>query len=547
MTADPVTAYALHVTSGARVGCEWERRACERHLEDIAAETYYFDRDAAAAAIALFPQFRHYKGLHAGQPFILHPSQQFIVGSIYGWRMSPGGPRRFTSAYIEIPRKAGKTTMAAGIGVLGLLEERGAEVYSVATKEDQAKLAWRDGRALIRSSPGLSRRFASRMKEIRWDERDAVWRPLGADSETLDGLNPSLAIMDELHAWTNRDLWDVIEDGMGARAQPLIFAITTAGSNHEGICVERRNLVCSILEKRIENDRVFGIIFAADKDDDPHDPATWRKANPTLGEAKSEEFMAEQSKLARQTPGKLNTFLTKQLNIWVQQEERWLDLDAWDRCKGDDPAPDLAGMECSAAGLDLSSTTDLTALVRLFRRPGLPALVVPTFWMPEDTLRAAVRRDRVPYDTWARQGHIIATPGNVVDYDFVRAEMRRMHEANPFKGVFFDRWNATQITTQLLADGVPMAGCGQGYATMSPAAKELERRIMQRSIDHLGNPVLRWMAGNVALERDAAGNIKPSKKKSRHRIDGIAAACMAVAFDMTQADAVAPAVSFSLL
>jgi len=531
MMDDPVTAYAKHVVSGGRIGCKYEVLACQRHLDDLAAGEYFFDEAAARAAIGIFPKLRHYKGKFAGQPFTLHPSQEFIVGSIYGWRMKAGGVRRFTSAYVEMPRKNGKTTLSAGIGVLGLLEERGAEVYSVATKEDQAKIGWKDGRAMIKASDSLKARFALRVKEIRWDDRDSVWKPLGSDSETLDGLNPSLALIDELHAWTNRDLFDVIEDGMGAREQPLIFIITTAGVIQDGICMERRTLVIEVLEKRIVNGRVFGIIFSADKGDDPHSPATWHKANPLLGEAKNVDFMAEQSRLAQQSPGKLNTFLTKQLNIWVQQAERWLDLDQWDACRG--VAETSAGVQCSG-GLDLSTTTDLAALCRVFR-DGDRRVMRWVFWVPEDAMRERVKRDRVPYDVWIRRGLIRVTPGNVVDYNYIQADILAMHAENPFSGLAYDPWNATQIATNLQGAGVPMISFRQGYASMSPAAKEFEKRIARKDVLHDGNEVVRWMIGHVAKEEDAAGNIKPSKKRSRERIDGVVAAIMATGHDMVAA------------
>lgn len=541
MMDDPVTAYAKHVVSGGRIGCKYEVLACQRHLDDLAAGEYFFDEAAARAAIGIFPKLRHYKGKFAGQPFTLHPSQEFIVGSIYGWRMKAGGVRRFTSAYVEMPRKNGKTTLSAGIGVLGLLEERGAEVYSVATKEDQAKIGWKDGRAMIKASDSLRNRFTLRVKEIKWEDRDSFWKPLGSDSETLDGLNPSLALIDELHAWINRDLFDVIEDGMGAREQPLIFIITTAGKLTIGICVERRNLIVEILERRVENGRVFGIIFAPDEDDDPHLPATWHKANPLLGEAKSEDFMAEQSKLARQTPGKLNTFLTKQLNIWVQQDKRWLDLDQWDACRGDLPPTD--GLQCSG-GLDLSTTIDLAGLSRLFRF-GDRRVMKWLFWVPEDSMRERVKRDRVPYDVWVREGLIRTTPGNVVDYNIIQADILKLHSETPFCGLAYDPWNATQIATNLQGEGLPMISFRQGYASMSPAAKEFEKRIARKDILHDGNKVMRWMIGHVAKEEDPAGNIKPSKRKSRERIDGVVAAIMATGHDMVATHQPAtPSISF---
>lgn len=533
--SDPVTRYACAVADGKlkdRTPCKWERLACERHLRDIELGSYSFDQQLAADAIRLFSSLRHYKGQFAGQSFALHPSQEFMIGAVYGWLMHPGGPRRFRYVYDEVPRKNGKTTLSAGVGIKGLLEEPGAEVYSVATKEDQAKLGWRDGRAMIKGSPGLSELLALRVKEIRFDARESVWKPLGADSETLDGLNPSTALMDELHAWTSRDLWDVIDDGMGARVQPLIFQITTAGNNRHGICMEQRRHVCSILDGKVNDDHYFGIIFTADDGDDPHDPATWFKANPLLGVAKSVEFMRQQSEMAKMLPAKLNAFLNKQLNIWTQQDVRWLSPQSWDALAAPVDEHALAGRSCFG-GLDMAATTDIAALVRYFDSEGDgPDAVLATYWLPEETIRERSRRDRVPYDQWAKEGRVRVTPGNVVDYDRVRADILAMHDRTPFRELAYDPWNVTQLATQLQSDGLTVVPFRQGYATMSPAAKELEKRILGRAFTHGGDPVLSWMAGNAAVETDPAGNIKPSKRRSTERIDGIVALTMAVGRSM---------------
>jgi phage terminase large subunit-like protein len=541
---DQATAYAESVITGKRAACKWERMACQRHIDDQKRGVFYWDEVAAGKAIKFFAQLRHYKGAHAGHSFELQPSQQFMIGSIYGWKTHEGGPRRFRYAYIEIPRKQGKTTMSAGVGIMGILEEPGAEVYSVATKEDQAKIGWRDGRAMIKGSPGLTEMLSMRVKEIRFDNRESIWRPLGSDSETLDGLNPSLALMDELHAWSSRDLWDVIDDGMGARLQPMIFQITTAGSNKFGICMEQRRHTCSILEGTVTDDHYFGIIFTIDEGDDPHDPATWHKANPLLGVAKTLEFMQQQSDMAKMLPGKLNAFLNKQLNVWTEQEVRWLSPHAWDDCAGEIEESSLVGESC-VGGLDMAATTDISALVRYFpSSTGAPDIIVPTFWIPEDTIQERSRRDRVPYDQWAKEGIVRATPGNVVDYDRVRADILEMHEQTPFIELAYDPWNLTQLATQLQGDGVVVVPFRQGFASMSPAAKELEKRLLGKTMNHGGNQVLRWMAGNVAIEQDAAGNIKPSKRKSTERIDGIVALTMAIGRQMVQGGATTGGFSF---
>lgn len=518
---NPVTAYAKSVTSGEIIACKWVRLACERHLRDLDDDRFFFDEAEAQRWIDFFPEnLRHYKGECAGQPFHLEPWEEFIIGCIFGWKLSDTGKRRFRYAYIEVPRKNGKTAIVAGVGVAGLLDEPGAEVYSVATKEDQAKLAWRDGLTFIKNSQHLSRTLKTRVKSIHYDSGDAVWKPLGSDSDTLDGLNPSIAIMDELHAWKSRALYDVIDDAMGARAEPLILIITTAGYNKNGICYEQRKHVEQILETTIADESYFGIIYTVDDPDKWDDEDEWRKANPNLGVSKSWEFMRDQAARAKQMPTKLNAFLNKQLNIWTEAEVTWLPLDKWDACNGD---AEMSG-PCFA-GLDLASVSDTASFVRYWPETGL---VVSAFWIPADGAKKRSETDRVPYLDWIRQGLIRATEGNVTDYDVIRRDIGLIAEEYPIEEVAFDRWNATQIVTQLQGDGMTMVPFGQGFSSMSAPSKELEKLVIGAKLRHRGNPVLRWMAGNVVTRLDPAENIKPDKEKSREKIDGIVALIMAI-------------------
>lgn len=518
---NPVTAYAKAVTSGEIIACKWVRLACERHLRDLDDDRFFFDEAEAQRWIDFFPQnLRHYKGECAGQPFHLEPWEEFIIGCIFGWKLADTGKRRFRYAYIEVPRKNGKTTLVAGIGVGGLLDEPGAEVYTVATKEDQAKLAWRDGVTFIKNSPHLSKALRTRIKAIHFDPGHAIWRPLGSDSETQDGLNPSIAIMDELHAWKSRDLFDVIDDAMGARAQPLIPIITTAGYNKNGICYEQRQHVESILETTIDDESYFGIIFTVDDPDNWDCETEWQKANPNLGISKTWEFMRDQAARAKQMPSKLNAFLNKQLNIWTEAEVSWLPMDQWDACAGD---AEMSG-PCFA-GLDLASVSDIAAFVRYWPETGL---VFPTFWIPEEGARKREKESRVPYPEWIRQGLIRATEGNVTDYDVIRRDILEIAEEYPIQEIPFDRWNSSQLVTQLQGDGLEMVSFGQGFASMSAPSKELEKLVAGGKLRHRGNPVLRWMAGNVVATNDPSDNIKPDKKKSREKIDGIVALIMAI-------------------
>lgn len=522
---DPVTTYADAVLSGAVPSCRWVRLACERHKRDLASGRWEWDLREVRRRLDFFSMLRHYKGPMAGQPFALDPSQEFIVGSIYGWKREDG-TRRFRYAYTEVPRKNGKTTLSGGIGIQEVMSEKGAEVYSVATKEDQAKLSWRDGRVMIKHAPELASRFALRVKEISYEPGESIWRPLGSDSDTLDGLNPSCALFDELHAWPNRHLWDVMDDGMGARAQPLIWQITTAGFNKQGICYEHRGHVCAILEGKdgYKDDAYFGIIFTVDDQTAWQDEAEWFKANPLLDKGKSLSWMREQCATAMQMQGKQNAFLNKQLNIWTDAEVRWIAAGLWDANGGAVDESALVGQRCFG-GLDLATNTDIAALVLYFPDSGA---LVRRYWIPRDNARERERRDRVPYVQWIREGHLTATDGDVIDYEFIRSEIEALASRFNIVDIGADPYGATQIIQQLTDAGISMVSFRQGMLSMSPACKEFERLLLAKRLRHAGDPVLRWMSGNVVVDTDPAGNIKPNKAKSREKIDGIVAAVMAV-------------------
>lgn len=503
-------------------------------MADLGRDDLIWDIDEVQRRIACFGLLRHYKGDFAGQPFHIEEWQKFIVGSIYGWKWKRTGKRRYRYAYIEVPRKNGKSFLSAGFGVMGLIcggsglrPEPGAEVYTAATKEDQAKIVWKDAVALVKRSPGFSDVIDTRTKELRHSDSDSFFRPLGADSLTLDGLNPYVVIMDELHAWPSRDLWDVLTDGMGARSEPLVIQITTAGYEQTGICFEQRKHVVALLEGRdgYQDDAYFGIIYTTDAGDDPFEPKTWYKANPNLGISKTLQYMEEEAQRAQLVPSKLNAFLNKQLNIWTEQEEIWLPMEKWDLGSESFKEDDLISSECVGA-LDLASTGDIAALVWKFRKDGR-GFVVPRFFIPKDNIRARVLRDRVPYDLWVKQGLLTATPGDLIDYEYIRA--RTLEDAEKFKPteIAFDRWNANDTVTILTNAGLKMTPFGQGYASMSPAMKALETEIVSGKLIHGGNPILRWMMLNVAPTRDAAGNIKPDKSRSREKIDGVVAMIMA--------------------
>lgn len=361
---------------------------------------------------------------------------------------------------------------------------------------------------------------------------------LGADADSTHGLNVHGAIVDEIHAHQNRDLWDVLETASGSRRQPLRFAITTAGFDRESLCWQLHELGTAILAGTVTGaaaDSRFVYIASLDEGDDPFDEDVWPKANPNLDVSVKRDDMREAAERAKAMPGALNAFLRLRLNVWTESETRWLSPEGWDACGGRTQI--AIGASCFG-GLDLGSTTDLSSLVLLF--PGADGWfdILVRFWCPEDGMRARVARDRVPYDVWAREGYLSLTPGNVTDYDRIREDIRALADEYAIVEIGYDRWNATQLVVQLVSDGARMEPVGQGFRDLSAPSRELEKLVLGATLRHGNNPVLRWMARNVVVEQDAAGNLRPSKRASTERIDGIVALVMALARAMVASPAV---------
>ncbi|MFO8012109.1 MAG: terminase TerL endonuclease subunit [Phycisphaerae bacterium] len=510
---------------------EWVRS--ERDERAVAAG-YTFDLKAAEHVRQFFVQFlRHSKGQWAGQPFELLDWQwREVVGPLFGWRR-PDGLRRYRQAYVEVPKKNGKSTLCAGIALYLLAAdgEPGAEVYSAAADRDQAGLIYDEAANMTEASPHLGGRAIVRRstKTIAWPLTQSFYKALSADTPTKEGLNIHGLLFDELHAQRTRRLWDTLRYGIAARRQPMIVAITTAGWDRETICWEQHEYAEQVAEGVIEDPSFLPVLYGADPEEDDWTRAeTWRRVNPSLGVTITEASMAADCAEARASPRKENAFKRRRLNIWTEQAERWLRLEDWD-AGAVERLPDLAGRPCFA-GLDLSSTTDLTAFVLLFppKAEGEPWWLVPEFWVPGERAPEREDRDKVPYRTWGQQGYIHLTPGPVVDYGRVRARIGELGETYRIVEIAIDRWNATQLMGDLEADGFTMVPFGQGYASMSAPSKELETLVVARRIGHDGHPVMRWCVRNAATEEDAAENLKPSKKRSSERIDGIVAAVMAL-------------------
>lgn len=533
-----VEQYCDDVLNGRIPACQYVKQAVRRHLDDLehARERgLHFDKNAAQLVIDFFGLLKHSKGEWAGQTIELEPWQQFVTWSLFGWKREDG-TRRFRTAYVEVSRKNGKSTWAAGVGLYLMVAdgEPGAEIYTAATKRDQARISHAEATRMVKVSPPLRKRITIHRDNLFIDGTASLFKPLGADSDTMDGLNVHGAVIDELHAHKTRDTWDVLDTATGSRRQPLIFAITTAGYNRQSICWEQHQYTEKVLSRTIEDDTWFGVIFTLDQDDDGElddweDEGNWIKANPNLGVSKKWDDMRRKARKAKETPAALNAFLRKELDVWTQAEVRWISREHWDQCDAPVRGDQLAGRMCYG-GLDLSSKIDITAWVLVFPPlvDGGTYQIMCRFFVPEWSMHERTRRDRVPYEAWVRQDYITATPGNVVDYDFIVAQIDEDMQRYDVQEVAFDRWGASQIQTTLqnLGGEEFLVQFGQGYKSMSPPMKELEKLILSHRLAHGGNPVLTWMADNLVARRDPAGNIKPDKQKSLEKIDGMVALIM---------------------
>jgi phage terminase large subunit-like protein len=482
-------------------------------------------------AVRFFHKYlTHAKGELGGKPFVLERWQQEYVRRLFEAR---DGVRKVRTSLLAIPRKNGKSSLCAGIALKLLLEnEPGAEVYSCAADRDQARLVFEMAKVCVEQSPSLRSRLKVYRNSIVREETHSFYKALSAEAFTKHGLNAHGVIFDELHAQPTRELVDVMQTSMGARRQPMLVYITTAGYDRRSVCWEIWKYAEAVSSGAVKDESFLPAIYAAAVDDDWRNEATWRKANPNLGVSVKLDYLRSECARAVEMPSYENTFRQLHLNQWTEQDTRWLRMDHW--AQGNPPCPtSLLGRECWG-GLDLATTYDTTSLVLLFPLEDGTFWVEPHFWIPEENMRDRVRRDKVAYDVWAKQGHMHLTPGNVTDFDKVRSDINEIASRYAIREIGIDRWNATQLANQLQGDGVNVVGYGQGYGSMSGPAKVLESLVVSGKLLHGGHPVLAWQAGNVAVQHDHNGNIKPSKAKSNERIDGIVALVMALGVHASQ-------------
>lgn len=508
-------------------------------LAPIAAapvETYWFDEAAAASAVAFFPRFLCFtKDKWAGRPFHLEPWQIKIVREAFGWKRA-NGTRRYRRVIVFVPRKNGKTELAAGVGLLMLVGDgiSGPEVYAIAKDKNQASIVFGKASQMVAMSKSLAAQLAVFKTSIYCAELQGVFKPLTGNAEGKHGLNASGIVGDEVHEWPDASLYTTVHQSEGAREEPLEFLISTAGVRGHGYGWELWEEAKSIQSGAAPQDDTLVVIYAADPEDDWREEATWAKANPNLGVSVSIDYLRAECRKAQNNARLENDFKRYHLDLWTNQVVRWIQLEQWDLCARRNwlDESSLVGRRCYV-GVDLASTADIAAAVYLFPPDDAEGTfdVVCRFFVPSERVAERVRRDRVPYDRWIAQGALIATPGNVLDYEFIITQLETDGASFNIQLLGMDRWNSTHFSTRLVDRGFDadrLVAVGQGYGSMSEPCKTLERLVLSQRFDHAGQPVLRWMAENVAITQDSAGNIKPAKDKSSEKIDGIAAAADAI-------------------
>ena len=539
--------YADAVLSGLVVACKWVRLAVQRHYRDLERATtdpaypYYFDEAEAREAINFFPIFlRHYQGPLTGQPFHLEPWEQFLVAVIYGWKQRADGLRRFRKVYVSMARKNGKSILAVGIGVKGLVfdGEGGPRIVCAATKRAQARIVWDIASLTLKQNPELIERYRIKISDslnatkISLAGTAADFIPLGQDSKTEDGHNIHVGIVDEFHEHPDDKMLGVIRTGMGARAQPLLFIITTAGFDISSPAYDEEEYLKHILSGDVKDDSYFGLIYTLDEGDDWRDPRVWPKSNPNLGVVGGKQVsqIADIAKEAERRPSVLLQLKVKELNMWEQSQTIWIPARDWKALHGSyEPEPKAPFY----AGVDLSTTGDTTAYAKCFPMPDGKYYLRVMIHVPEYDIEEREKRERKPWRQWAEAGYVTITPGRKIDYDFVEAEILADAKRYELRELAYDPFNASQFTANLEKEGLGdrLVEFSQGWRLISPAAKDFYAKVIACELVVEPNPCLDWMVSVAEVKTDANENIRPVKpdsRKSAKHIDGVIASMMAV-------------------
>lgn len=540
MDNHPTTQYALDVVEGRIVAGKWVRLACQRHLDDLERQgsdgfPYVFDSEKSDRIIEFFQYCRHVEGELAGQPIILAPFQKFVFGSIFGWVHRTTGYRRFRKAYVQLARKNGKSTSLSGLGLYMLMADRppgtnhgeaGSQVYAAATKKDQARIVYDAAKSMATMSPELLKRLEPGRDKIVHLKTNSKFIPLSKDTKSADGFNPHLGILDEFHAHSAPEMYNLLVKGMAKRRQPLLCIITTAGHNLNCPCFKEYTYLCKTLDGTLPpNDRYFVYIAQMDEGDDVKDPANWGKANPLLIEdPHSVEFLQNELNEALDDPAKMRDWLTKSMNVWVdQREDGYMPMGKWNECRVD-IMPDLKGREVFI-GVDMSAKIDLTSVGFVFDLGEGKYAVKSHSFMPAETVEKHRKMDKVPYEAWIKAGHITKTEGPVVDQRFMIKYIEDQIAANDWqvKEICFDQWSAAMFANEMTDKGYTVVEIIQGMKTLSEPTKNFRELALSKSVYHNGDPVLTWAISNAVTRQDHNQNIMLDKSKSVERIDPIAA------------------------
>ena len=523
------------VQSGDLPSNKFIKLAVERYLSDLKRTDIVFDAKAAQSALDILGLLKHTKGAYKGQNFGIQDWQAFFIANLYGFK-TLDGKRRYRKVYAQIARKNGKSELAAAIGLIEMFFSQEAdktpEVYSAATKRDQAKIVFDAAVSMANQLNQDSPAFKNMKNEFKHhiEKTDGgIFKALASDSNSLDGLSPSCAIVDEMHAHKDSTLLKVLETGQGSRSNPLLLIITTSGFSIGGACHKYYQVVCNILEGKVNDDSTFGMIFQLDPEDVEgcvDNPDVWIKANPCIGRTPNWEYMKSMALSAKNEGATAMTeYLCKNLNQWVSSQSVWISDDNWMTPEMSEKLNvELRGEVCYG-GLDLASVQDTTALVLYYPKYNL---VVPYVWLPEE--RVQVRAvDGVPYLDWMKEDcGLMTTPGNATDYNFIKKKIIEVQKNYNLKLIYYDRYNSSQAVIDLLEEGVPMEPMSQGYLAFNRPMKEIEKMVAEKRLIHQANPILRWQIGNVVLKMDEYGNIKPNKGASNEKIDAVVAMAMAI-------------------
>ena len=526
--------------------CKWVRLAARRFLNDLKRADrkrgwlYEFNDWHVTDVCSFVEKLPHIEGSWKTKTIFLEPAQVFWLANIFGWRKKSDNTRRFSNVYIEVGRKNAKSTFTAAVSLYCLTceDEVGPQVIIGATTGEQAKKVFKPAQEMVKKDPQFRQAFKVEAwaKSIACYDNGGFIQTINAKSDTQDGWNPHVGILDELHAHKDRGLYDVIRSAFGSRKNPLMWIITTAGYNVQGVCYQQRTLVTKILEGVVDADHYFGVIYTLDDKDKDYDESTWIKANPLLGVAVSLDEMRKYSVEAKNSPDSHGEFVTKRLNRWLRAASGHIKIRKWMDCTAEYTLDQLVDYPCWG-GLDLANVSDLCSLRFLWELPDGQYYTWGRSYLPEEVIEPRTSHGNTPYLRWKKEGLIIATPGEVTDYEYIYRDITWALESFRVQGIAFDPWNSTDIVNRLLNDEAPMMMFRQGHASFNPAIKKLDRLYMTNAIGGLGNPVLSWCASNVVMRLDQNGNYAPDKKKSEEKIDEYVALAMAVGLSISEEDA----------